>query len=122
MKTEPQAEAGGPREDPSFPSTSDPSGATMLRAALWYAKHGLPKFPVHGVIGDRCSCGKHDCKHPGKHPRTQHGFKDATTDAETIRIWLKKWPTANIAIPAGAASGWLVLDIDPRNGGNESLE
>lgn len=94
----------------------------MLRAALRYAEGGFPVFPVHSAPRGRCSCGKSDCEHAGKHPRTAHGFKDATTDSDTIKKWWGRWPEANIGMPTGAATGLLVIDIDPRNGGEESLD
>ena len=75
-------------------------------AALWYAEHGLPVFP---------------CKPCAKEPLTPHGFKDATTDQARIKAWWRKWPDANIGIPTGAASGLLVVDVDPRNGGDGAL-
>jgi putative DNA primase/helicase len=56
----------------------------------------------------------------GKHPRTRNGLLDATTDSETIRQWFARWPEANIGIACGP-SGLVVLDIDPRHGGDESL-
>lgn len=101
---------------------------TRLDDALFLACLGWPVFPVHTPIweaaGLRCSCSKgFNCaaKDLGKHPRTQHGFKDATTDPATIRKWWTKWPDANIGIRTGAESGLVVLDIDPRNGGEDSL-
>ena len=34
-------------------------------------------FPCHTVNSDGiCSCGNPECDSPGKHPLTQHGFKD----------------------------------------------
>jgi hypothetical protein len=47
--------------------------------------------------------------------------KDATTEATTIRAWWTVHPDANVGIATGAASGLVVLDVDPRHGGNESL-
>src|SRR5579862_7097735 len=93
----------------------------MLQAAYWYATHGFPIFPLHSAPKGICTCGHSDCAHPGKHPRTPHGFKDATTDKSAITARWNKWPDANIGIPTGAASGLLVVDVDPRNGGEESL-
>ncbi len=90
-------------------------------AAEWYAKKGFPVFPVHSVRDGICTCDSATCEHPGKHPRTPHGFKDATTDAECISKWWKQWPDANIGMPTGATSGTLVLDVDPRNNGAESF-
>jgi hypothetical protein len=55
-----------------------------------------------------------------KEPLTPHGYKDATLDERQIREWVKKWPAANIGVPTGTR--FWVLDVDPRNGGNETLE
>ena len=39
-----------------------------------------------------------------------------------VRHWLADHPDANLAIVTGALSGLVVLDVDPRHGGTESLE
>jgi putative DNA primase/helicase len=70
----------------------------------------------------RCTCGKDDCQSPGKHPRTKNGLKDGTTDEAKIRGWWQRWPNANVGIVTGRKSGLLVLDIDPRHGGEDSLK
>lgn len=94
----------------------------VLEAALNYAARGWPVIPLTWPQGGRCSCKKADCLHPAKHPLTTNGLKDATTDPEVIKSWWRKWPQANVSIVTGQKSGLLVLDIDPRNGGNESLK
>lgn len=78
----------------------------MLRAALRYASMGFSVFP---------------CEPCGKEPLTRHGCKDATRGPDQIRKWWTRWPDANVAIATGAISGALVLDIDPRHGGDDSL-
>ena len=93
-----------------------------LKAALDYASRGWPVFPVHWPVKDKCSCGKDDCQNQAKHPLTEHGVSDATTDQVEIKKWFAKWPQANIAIATGQKAGIVVLDIDPRNGGAESLK
>jgi hypothetical protein len=93
----------------------------MLDAALRYAQMGVPVFPLYGIRNHRCTCGGGSKCTPGKHPRTPNGFKDATTDAKAISDWWERWPDSNIGVPTGQASGWAVVDIDPRNGGDESL-
>lgn len=117
---------------------SDPINLTeqrKLQSALTYAgKYGWRVFPVYEAVGEDCSCspssptrrnrpeGKEGtCGSPGKHPRTKNGWKDATTDEGTIRAWWGKAPDANIAVDCGG-SGLLVLDIDPRNGGDATLK
>ncbi|MBI4576931.1 MAG: bifunctional DNA primase/polymerase [Planctomycetes bacterium] len=57
----------------------------------------------------------------GKRPLTLHGVHDASTDPYTIRGWWRRWPTANVGVACGPTSGLLVLDIDPRHGGDATL-
>ncbi len=88
------------------------TGAGLCLAALVYAEKGWAVFPCHTVTDGRCSCGKPDCDSPGKHPRTEHGFKDATPDREVIEAWWERWPDSNIAVATGKVSGIVVLDLD----------
>lgn len=99
--------------------TPNPSTTVIsnLAYALAYAKRGWPVFPLHEVFdGGVCSCGN-ECNNAGKHPRTKHGFKNATTDPEQIRAYWSTWPNAPIGLVTGRASGLVIVDIDPRNGG-----
>jgi hypothetical protein len=41
---------------------------------------------------------------------------------EQILRWWRQWPDANIGIPTGERTGLVVLDVDPRHGGMDSLE
>jgi Bifunctional DNA primase/polymerase, N-terminal len=80
-----------------------PSGQpNILEAALELAAAGWWVHPLHG-----------------KAPATLHGFYDAATDEAKIRAWWRRWPSANvgIAVPAGMA----VVDVDPRDGGDQTL-
>jgi hypothetical protein len=52
----------------------------------------------------------------GKHPCTAHGVLDATDDLAVIQSWWARWPVANIG--AAVPLPLIVLDIDPRNGGD----
>jgi Bifunctional DNA primase/polymerase, N-terminal len=49
------------------------------------------------------------------------GCLDATDDEEVIAKWGRWYPHANIGIAAGEPSGILVVDLDPRNGSEESI-
>jgi putative DNA primase/helicase len=81
------------------------SQARLGEAAEKYARKGWPVFPLS--------------------PRSKvplkgsHGFKDATTDPEQIRQWWAENPDANIALATGR--GIVVVDVDTRNGGDETL-
>jgi len=71
--------------------------AALRDSALALAANGIPVFP----------CG------PDKAPRTPHGFRDATTNADAIRAWWAYWPDALVGVPTGRASRLLVVDVDP---------
>src|SRR5262249_25320402 len=97
-------------------------GEILLGAALRYAGRGWPVFPVHIAVKGGCSCHNSACPHPGKHPRTAHGFHDATMNVDTVRAWWEfDFPRSNVGIRTGQESRLVVLDVDPRHGGDESL-
>lgn len=73
-----------------------------LRQALAYASTGWPAFP---------------CKPDSKEPDTAHGFKNATTDPDTIRAWWQRRPDRNVAIATGTP-GPDVLDVNVAAEGN----
>jgi hypothetical protein len=112
-------------------ATSQRSTGDALRessskaAALAYAlRLGWAVFPCFEIGSDgRCACGAQGSERctPAKHPRTHDGFRGATRSVETITRWWSMWPNANVAIATGEISGIVVVDIDPRNGGRESL-
>ena len=80
-----------------------------LSFALAYAEHGLPVIPVYGFSEGSCECRK-ACGSPAKHPRTEHGLNDATIDADVIRGWWQRWPTANVGVVI--PPGYVALDVD----------
>ncbi|MDW8356158.1 MAG: bifunctional DNA primase/polymerase, partial [Bryobacterales bacterium] len=73
-----------------------PDDLRLAEAALWYASRGIPVFP---------------CCPREKKPLVEGGFHTATTDEQRVRAWWDRWPDANIGIPTGAPSGWLVVDV-----------
>jgi len=114
---------------PAQPATVDSNGQVkkspreiLFGAALRYVKRGWPVFPVHIPVGGECSCGRPACPNKGKHPRTAHGLTDATTDENTVSTWWEfDFRCSNVGIRTGQESGLVVLDVDPRHGGDESL-
>lgn len=71
-----------------------------LIAALDLAAEGRPVFPCSGTT---------------KCPACPHGFKDASTDLETIeRLW-RDHPGNLIGVPTGSVTGIDALDIDSKH-------
>lgn len=81
-----------------------PGQSALAEEAERYAGDSWPIFPVQTR---------------GKKPLTEHGFQDATTDPDIAAAWWRRWSDANIGLHC---RDFTVLDVDPRNGGNESLE
>ena len=78
---------------------------TLAAAARSYAARGLRVHPLR----------------PGsKLPLLPRWQLCATTDPRTIDKWFSASPPPNVAIAAGMGSGEIVLDIDPRHGGDET--
>lgn len=76
----------------------------MLQYALRYAELGFSCLPVNG-----------------KFPACKHGVKDATTDPVVLKFWFGD-PDCQYGIALAVPDGYAVLDEDPRNLGNETLE
>jgi hypothetical protein len=105
----------------------DTDGPKTLDYALAYAKLGWYVLPVWSVDDHgQCRCGRPNTEKghkAGKHPQSElvpHGHQDATIDEQIIKDWWATDPNAGIGISL-AESGLLALDIDPQNGGVDSL-
>jgi hypothetical protein len=95
------------------------AGNPLVDAALNYARRGWAVFPVHTPTDGVCSCGQ-ECSSIGKHPRTNTGLKEASTDPIIISAWWDRWPDANIGMATGPISGLDVIDVDAGAGGLDS--
>lgn len=95
---------------------------SMIDKAIEYADRGWKVFPLHTTKNAACSCGNPKCTSAAKHPRIKEWQKDCSNQSGVIKDWWSKWPDANIGLATGSASGFFVLDIDPRHGGKESLQ
>ena len=104
-------------EDQIVPANTESSANPLLAAALRYAGRGLKVIPLHEVTpSGACSCAGKDKCSAGKHPRTQHGLKDATTDPVLISKWWKFSPNANVGVVTGPESGVLMIGPDGPQG------
>jgi len=79
----------------------------MLDEAMKYAQRGWYIFPV---------------RQKGKTPMIKDWPNLATTDEKQVTAWWTQWPQANIGIATGKNSNLVVLDVDLKPGGKESLQ
>ncbi len=75
-------------------------------AAAEYASRGWPVLPLMPS---------------SKKPAIRHGKNAASAEILMVRDWFPNGTSRNIGIVTGSQSGLLVVDIDPRNGGEESF-
>lgn len=91
-----------------------------LESFLDYMEAGFRVFPLHNIIHqDVCGCGHPDCKAVGKHPKAcnyQH-TPDAWDEDQLMVIRATMHTGFGVLLDRH-----LVIDIDPRNGGNSSYE
>jgi len=78
-----------------------------LKAAIGYLKRGWPIV----AVAPRA-----------KRPIVKwEPFQHQLPTEEQVRGWFTRWPDANLSVVTGEVSGLVVLDVDPRHGGEESL-
>ena len=87
------------------------------------ANLGWELFPIHGITDGKCDCGDSHLENnsAGKHPLTSNGFKAATSDIDQINNWISEFPNCNLGVYL-KGSGLVVIDVDPRNGGEEAFD
>lgn len=101
------------------PSQRESGNSSRLVVALLCASAGLPVVPLHGVKAGLCTCDNEHCEQPGRHPRTEKGLQDATTDPKKIEQMWRQWPKAKVAI---ALSPQLVAVVVEGKAGREELQ
>ena len=99
--------------------------SALVATPLAFAKHGHAVLPLHYPVGaDKlvCSCGRLCGKSAAKHPYdklAKKGVHSATLDTGVIKHWFGYVvPDANLGV---ACDRLVVLDIDPRHDGDQSL-
>jgi hypothetical protein len=89
--------------------------------ARFYAAHGLPVFPAYSIIDGHCSCPDPHCTDQGKHPTTPNGLNAASVDPRQIDAWAAVPGIDQLNIGIAVPDGFVVVDVDPKNGGWEDL-
>jgi hypothetical protein len=76
---------------------------TLHESALSYAERGFPVFPIKPLQ---------------KRPATRNGFKDASTEVPRVNEWWERNAGFNIGL---SCEPMLILDVDRKNGGDETF-
>lgn len=80
-------------------------------------------IPVNVLVNGVCSCSRGEtCAAPGKHPAISDWTNRAFSTEQEVERWWSSHPHHNVGVVTGEASGIVVIDVDPRNGGFESLD
>ena len=88
----------------------------------YYSEQGWKLIPCHGIGPAGCNCGSsHSGRSDGgKHPLISDWPIKATSDPHELHNWFGNETKNNVAVVCDV-SGLVVIDIDPRNGGDESF-
>lgn len=89
--------------------------ATILLEKLHFHIFPVRKVLNAGTEEACCDCSDDGCMNAGKHPRIAWSKEPGVPS-----MW-EKWPNDGFGIATGERSGIWVLDVDPKNGGFETL-
>ena len=120
------------------PGGGDPSSERRRSEARRRRNSASQSSHLHAPINGGCTCNRDDCGSPGKHPLWRDWPEKGISDPTKVDgLWLGTnlgvrregglgvpigpRTSPNIGILTGGASNLLVLDVDPRNGGDETL-
>lgn len=77
------------------------------QAALAYRARGWSVVPIEAR---------------GKRPLVRwEDYQERVASEADVAAWWRRWPDANVGVVTGRVSGIVVLDVDPRHGGAETL-
>lgn len=82
-----------------------------------YTESGFRTFALWGLSQGQCECGDDKCEALGKHPRVSNWQHSPVWSDEQLETMLQFTISTGFGV---CLDNHLVIDIDPRNGGNES--
>jgi hypothetical protein len=88
----------------------------------YYSEQGWKLIPCFGIGTKGCTCGNSHAGRTdaGKHPMISDWPINSTSEPEQLLKWFGKGSLNNVAVVC-QDSGFVVIDIDPRNGGDDSF-
>ena len=83
-----------------------------------YIDAGFRVFGLHPIVGGQCQCDREDCEAAGKHPIASSWQHTPHWSEEQIEVMEE---TGQFDTGFGVlVDGHVIIDIDPRNGGDDS--
>jgi putative DNA primase/helicase len=119
------SEARATHAGPVKTAAPQPLSVLSSVAATEYAERGWHALQLHGLRAGStvCTCRRgEECRSAGKHPVDAEWSKADTSPAQVVDDLRRRAWAHNIGILTGAPSGLLVLDVDPDNGGDATLD
>ena len=93
----------------------------LYEEARKYLEAGLRIIPLHPMKDGQCSCENTKCTAAGKHPLRPNWTNQRIIDTATLYdVWRDVYKCNGLGFALD--SDHLIIDVDPRNGGIESLE
>jgi hypothetical protein len=88
--------------------------------AIDYIEAGLRLFPLYPIMHGKCGCPDPDCTAAAKHPLRSNWQHQVLVDTAVLTdVWQSVYTCNGLGWALDADH--LVVDVDPRNGGKESL-
>lgn len=105
------------------PTPVAPTSAPVKTKLEWAleASHYIPVHPLRSYVDPGPNASPEEREKAvtaAKAPLLNDWQNLATQDPQQIRKWWTQWPDANIG---GATNAFVVVDIDPRNGGDDTF-
>lgn len=95
----------------------------LYDVATEFVQAGLRVFPLHRIKQGACDCGNRNCAAIGKHPARNDWVHQPLVDEAVIDTWLDgEMMQPYTGMGWALDAGHIVIDIDPRNGGDISFE
>ena len=104
-------------DSPSFNPASWMVPAMTIELIRDYTDAGFRTFALWGLSQGQCECGDEKCEALGKHPRISNWQHSPVWSDEQLETMLQFTISTGFGV---CLDNHLVIDIDPRNGGNES--
>lgn len=95
----------------------------LYESAIEFVQAGLRVFPLHRIKQGACTCGHAGCPAAGKHPARPDWVHQPLVDEAVLDTWLDgEMMEPYMGLGWALDAGHIVIDIDPRNGGDISFE